>query len=225
MKKKILTLLVAMMFLVSCAPAEPEATPMPATPTSNSMDTTALWMELREEQFGLGIAIPCWWKVEPMKEKGDASSMLLRNFDDAFFAEHSTGGDWVGGIAPNETIAMNITVSTELDAGLAITEAFSTIMDSSRFVISNTQDKKLGHTNYTIITLGNNTGDNRPGSIVFATMPEPGTLVIFNTTPVAAILSNDAQAILISFAGSPDEAILIPEIAPAPPLIDGSCPL
>jgi len=223
--KKILPLLLAtMLVLISCAPGR-EASPVAPTSEPNELDTSSLWAELREEQFGFGVAIPCWWKVEPMQKKGGISSMVLRNFDDAFFAEHSSGGEWVGGAAPNETIAMSITIAKDVDTSLSTMEAFSTIMDSSRFIVSNTQEKKLGHNTYTIITLGNNTGDNRPGSIVFAAMPNPGTLVIFNTTPVAAILSNDAQAILISFAGTLEEKILLPEVAPAPPLIDGSCPM
>lgn len=204
-------------------------TGLPAQPTqadsAPSIIPPLLWQEQRDERFGFGIAVPCWWEVTPMPLEGFIASMTIRSYDEAFFLANSAKGVWLGGVAPEGAISMDITAATGIDPTLTTTEAYLQLVDANIYTVNNVIEKSVGNNAFTIIILKNKLNTTEPDSLVYITGLAPNAILIFSTTPTQAIHSSDAQAILSSYAGTQDEPITFPKIPPSRPLINKACEL
>jgi hypothetical protein len=205
------------------------ATEMPAQPTqadsSPSVVDSLLWTEHRNERFGFGIAVPCWWEVTPMPAEGFIASMTLRSYDEAFFLANSEKGVWFGGVAPEGAVSIDITAATNIDANLSLTKAYLQLIDTNTYTINNVVERSVGSNPFTIFVLQNLINPTEAGNIVYATRLAPNAMLVFSTTPAQAIQSIDVQAILSSYAAVAEEPITFPRIQPSKPLMNKSCEL
>lgn len=226
--------LLALIFLTACSPqATPTASPPDVSETDSATEqnssrdpsTAWLWKEIRDERFGFGLAVPCWWEVTDMPADGIIASMTVRNYDEAFFTKYSDKGSWIGGNPPQGVISMDITAVTGIDPTLSLEEAYLTSVDSSTYTVTSSQEKDINGRIYTVIALKNQKNQSEPTSIVYIKGLAPDTILIFSTTPNEAMFSNDAQAIFSSFSSVPDEEIVIPQLLPSNALINVACPL
>src|SRR5688572_5311161 len=216
------------------SPSDNPATPLiptnlPVQPTqagsSPSLISNSLWQEQRNERFGFGIAVPCWWEVTPMPAQGVLSSMTIRSYDEAFFLANSEKGTWLGGIAPEGAISMDITAATGIDPNLTMSQAYLQLIDTNIYMVSNVIERSVGNNLFTIFVLNNMMNPSEPASLVYVTGLAPDAILIFSTTPTQAIHSSDAQAILSSYAGAKDEPVIFPKIQPSKQLINKACEL
>lgn len=225
----VLKLAAALFIFTACAPVPAaEPTPQPTlaqpAPQEEAVSGAVLWREVRNERFGFGIAVPCWWEITPMPADGVISSMTIRSFDEAFFAANSEKGVWLGGVPPQGAVSMDITAATGMDPSVNITDSYAQLVDGTLYSIIHSQERTIGENLFTVITLQNLINENEAPSVVHVSGLSPDTILIFSVYPVDAIRNSDVQAILASYAGTSAEAINLPKIPPQPALTNKACP-
>lgn len=231
--KQIITLILITTLLTACTPqADITATPLssgetalPPQPESSFQPSpTILWKEVRHERFGFGVAVPCWWEVTEMPVEGILSTMTIRNYNNPFLATYSENGVWKGGKPPQGAMSMDITVATGIDPALSMLDAYLTLVDTSTYSVLDTQEKNISDRVYTVVVLKNQVNPSEPSIVAYLKGSSPDSILIFSTSPTEAIFSTDAQLIFGSFANAQDEAIILPEVLPAPAIINMACP-
>jgi hypothetical protein len=229
--KHVTILILIFALLTSCAPqadATPPASSTTALPTQSNPifnpDPAWLWTEVRDERFGFGIAMPCWWQIAPMPAEGVIATMTIRNYDEPFFLANSDSGTWKGGRPPQGVMSMDITAATGIDPTLSIVDAYLQLVDTATYAVLTTQEKNIGGRTYTVVALKNQINPSEPASVVYLKGLTPDSILIFRAFPTEAIFSADAQAIFSSFAGVPDEEVVFPDFIPSPALINVACP-
>ncbi|MBL8051105.1 MAG: hypothetical protein JNM46_07775 [Anaerolineales bacterium] len=232
--RRVIPLILIFVLLIACAPqtesanATPLASGATALPTQSesifSPSATLLWTEVRDERFGFGFAMPCWWQFTEMPAEGILSTMTIRNYDDNFFIRNSEEGVWKGGRPPQGVMSMDITVATGIDPTLSMVDAYLTLVDTATYSVLSTQEKNISDRVYTVVALKNQINPSEQASVVYLKGLTPDSILIFSTYPTEAIFSNDAQVIFGSFASVQDEAVILPEVLPAPALINLACP-
>ncbi|MDL1941807.1 hypothetical protein FBQ99_05610 [Chloroflexi bacterium CFX2] len=231
MRIRIISFLTSILLVAACAPTPSTAAPLPSTdeaapPTQAESNPSALlWKEVRNERYGFGIAVPCWWEVTPMPAEGVIASMTIRSYDEAFFAANSERGEWIGGVPPQGAVSMDITAATGMDPSLTVTDSYAQLIDGTSYSIIHSQERALGKNRFTVITLKSFINENAPPSIVYISSLSPDTILIFSVIPVDALYSDDVQAILSSYAAANSDPVTMPKIPPGPALIEKSCPI
>lgn len=207
-----------------------EQTPLPAPATdsaptaeSNTQALSSAWKEIRDPRFGFGLAVPCWWIVNPMPVEGYIASMGIRSYDDAFFAANSEKGFWKNSVVPQGAVSMDITAATGIDPSLSMVEAYMQFVDTTSSAFVSSEERQVGNHIMTLITLQNLLNPAEPNTTGYVVGLAPDAILIFNTYPANAINSSDVQAILTSFAGVQDEPVTLPTVQPSPALTDPSC--
>lgn len=228
--KQAITLILIVTMLSACAPAKatPPASAETALPTQSESilqpSPTWLWSEIRDERFGFGLAIPCWWQYTKMPAEGILSTMTIRNYDDDFYATYSENGVWKGGRAPQGVISMDITVASDIDPALSLVDAYLTLIDTETYSVVSTQDRNISDNIYTVVALKNQNNPNEQTSVIYLKGLTPDSILIFKSYPTEAIFSTDAQVILGTFASAQEQEVVLPEVMPAPALISAACP-
>ena len=217
------------------APVNPANTALPAntataSPIPVSTDkavsspmaaaTSKAWKEVRDESYGFGLAVPCWWLVTPITPGGIVSSMTVKNYDEAYFNSHSSKGYWEW---PDGTLKLDVVVVEGADPSKSDADAYMTLVDPTVEGLVSTETQQTGTHTATILTLMNLVNPNDPNSRVFVYRLAPDKLLFINPTPQTIIDTPDFQAILASVVLSPDEQINLPTITPAPGVLDASC--
>lgn len=226
--KKFITILSLSLFILSgCAtPAAPETPTAVPTQVSGVVvnDLTLLWKEIRDEQTGYGLAVPCWWQVKsiPVETEGNISSVAIRNYDDNFFKTYSENGDWIGGTPPQGVVVMSVTAA-KTSPDLSTEESYLQYTRPGSVEVISSLDRKIGEVTYTLVTIESTTDNTLPALTVFINRLSPEVVLIVNAYPPEVIISNDFQTILSSLVVEGQD-ITLPSMAPEEALFNGICP-
>lgn len=190
------------------------------TETIQPSSTSSVWKAVRDERFGFGLALPCWWLVDPIIPGGIGGVMIVKNYDEAYFNANSTKGYWEW---PNGSLKLDIYVTEGADPALSDAEAHMAFADPSLEEVVSSEVQQTGAHTATILTLRNLINTNDPDFKVFVYRLAPDKLITVAPIPQSIINTSDIHAILSSIVLSPDEEITLPTIIPAPALINSSC--
>ena len=233
--KSLLLLLLSVIFVNACAPSvapteessdrvpteEPQSVPTQTEPAPQSeQPISTAWKAVRDQRYGFGLALPCWWIVHPIPEGGFGGAMTIYNYDDAYFNANSTKGFWDW---PNGTLKMDVIVMEGVEPANSDIDGYMQFSDPTMERVEAAESKQFGSHNATVASLVNVDNPNSPVTKVYFFRLAPDKLLMVNPVPQTIIDTPDFQAILASIALTPDEQVILPTIAPAPALIDASC--
>ena len=233
--KSLLLLLLFVLFASACAPSvapteespalfpteEPQAVPTQADPAPQPEQPIATaWRAVRDQRYGFGLAVPCWWIVNPIPEGGFGGAMTIYNYDEAYFMANSTKGFWEW---PNGTLKMDIIVMEGIDPTNSDIDGYRQFSDPTMERVDAVELQQFGSHSATVASLANVDNPNSPITKVYFFRLAPDKLLMVNPAPQSIIDTPDFQAILTSIVLAPEEQIALPLIAPAPALIDSSC--
>ena len=195
-------------------PMQTEIAPQPEQPESTA------WKAIRDSRYGFGLAVPCWWLVDPILAEGFGGAMTIKNYDEAFFNAHSNKGFWDW---PNGSLKMDVVVMEGVDPAKADAEAYMQFVDPNMTGLVSAETQQAGAHTATVLTVSNMVNRNDPNTRMFIYRLAPDKLILVAPTPQSIIDTPDFQAILSSFVLAQDEHITLPTITPAPALINASC--
>lgn len=230
----VIFLLLAVLILSACAPSvAPAETPAPIpteellpipTQTDSSpqpeLPVATAWKAVRDARYGFGLAVPCWWLVNPIPEQGFGGVMTITNYNEAYFMANSTKGFWDW---PNGTLKLDIVVMEGIDPAKSDAEAYMGFVDPTMSGLVSAEQQQFGLHTATLMTFANLINTNEPHTRVFIHRLGPDKLLVVSPIPQTIIEAPDFQAILASIVLRPDEQIALPTITPAPALIDAPC--
>jgi hypothetical protein len=191
--------------------------------SSSNGAASSQWVAYWDEYYGYGLAIPCWWKINPTGDSGGA--MTMRSYDEAFFAANSSKGEWLNGLAPEGAVKLDVAMMDNVDPNVD-TETIIRQSALPEDEVSSLQEVDLnGHTAL-LVEFKNTMTAPVSYSRAYYLRFQPDKLLIFAAYPTERLASADVQAIIHSIAFSSAEAIYFPSVAPSVPLIPlpDSCP-
>jgi len=233
--KSLLLLLLIALFVSACAPSvtpteespapfpteEPQAVPTQAEPAPQpEKPVSTAWRAVRDQRYGFGLALPCWWIVHPIPEGGFGGAMTIYNYDEVYFNAHSTKGFWEW---PNGTLKMDVIVMEGIDPANSDIDGYLQFSDPTMERVDAAESQQFGSHTATVASLANVDNPNSPITKVYFFRLAPDKLLMVNPIPQSIIDTPDIQAIIASIVLSPDEKVTLPIIIPAPALIDSSC--
>jgi hypothetical protein len=192
------------------ASADPVSTNLSVTETISS-----LWFPIRDAEHGFGLALPCFWVIQPPPGAPSA-----RSYDEGFAMAHSIRGNWIDGVWPPGAVKLDLTVLEYemfgVDAGIPTVEAIPLLIDGPMQGI----EPALvgGHQAHRIILAG--VDDPNLPDYLLALDLSPGKLLVIGVYPRSALNSADVQRILGSLALSPGQQVVLPDQPPTGP-VDG----
>lgn len=195
-------------------PSQTEPVPQPELPDATS------WKAVRDERYGFGLAVPCWWLVSPIPEGGFGGVMTITNYDEAYFMANSNKGYWDW---PNGTLKLDIVVMEGADPAKSDAEAYMGFVDPTMTGLVSSETQQISGRTVTVVTLANLVNTSDPHTRLFIHRLAPDKLLLVAPIPQTIIETPDFQAILASIVLSPDEHVALPIIVPAPALINASC--
>jgi hypothetical protein len=204
--------------IVGTIPVQPtvEVQPTPEPPAANSA-----WAQYRDPRYGFGVAYPCWWVMYPIPAEGNGGALSLRSFDEDYFRANSVKGQWKDGVAPEGVFTADFVVFEGVDPAKSNAEAYP--IDTSMNAIFSSEDKLIGQNQATVIRLKDLVNSDAPLFTVILFRLAPDKLFGFVTQQQDRLDSADLQGILTSLSLSPDQPIIVPTVAPHPPLITAAC--
>jgi len=236
MKTRLLPILILLVLLGSaCAPVAMPAVEAPtlipteeplSVPTQTEIPlqpeqpVSTAWRAVRDQRYGFGLAVPCWWLVDPIPVGGFGGAMTIKNYDEAYFNAHSNKGFWDW---PNGTLKLDVIVMEGVDPAKSDADAYMQFVDPTMTGLVSSESQQIGANTVTVLTLSNQVNTNDPNIQLFVYRLSPGILLMVNPIPQTIIDTPDFQALLASIVLTPDEQITLPTIAPAPALIDATC--
>jgi hypothetical protein len=204
--------------MVSTLPVQPTTQSTPEPSSANGA-----WAEYRDPRYGIGLAYPCWWVMNPIPAEGSGGALSLRSFDEVYFRANSVKGQWKDGVAPEGVYAADFLVFEGIDPAASNADAYAGLIDPSMEEIVSSEDTLIGQNQATVIQLQNLVNSNDPLFTAILFRLAPDKLMIFVTQQQDRLDSADAQGILNSLSLSPDQPIVVPAYAPHPPLIAAAC--
>jgi len=196
----------------------------PALETTQPADTAAptsnAWKEVRDPRFGFGLAMPCWWLVNPISTEGVGGLMTVKNYDETYFNAHSTKGFWEW---PNGALKIDLFITEGVDPAKSDVDAYMALTDSTATGLVSANPVQIGTRTATELVLSNLVNRNDPDSRIFIYRIAPDKILGVAPTPQNIIDTPDFQALLASIVLNPSEPITLPAITPAPALIDAAC--
>jgi hypothetical protein len=216
--------LVIVLLISGCSYDVHMLTPLPVLASNVEVSPTAkasrLWKEVRDPRFGFGLAMPCWWLVNPMPAGGLGGVMTVKNYDEAYFDAHSTKGFWDW---PNGALKIDIFITEGVDPAKSDVDAYMALTDSTATGLVSTNVLQTGTHTAAELVLSNLVNRNDPDTRIFLYRIAPDKLLGVAPTPQSIIDTSDFQALLASIVLNPSEPITLPALAPAPALIDAAC--
>jgi len=235
MKKYLLLPLLIALFVSACASVvapteesptpilteEPQAVPTQAEPIPQPEQPIATaWKAIRDPRYGFGLAVPCWWVVNPIPEGSFGGAMTIYNYDEAYFMANSTKGFWDW---PNGTLKLDVIVMEGIDPANSDIDGYLQFSDPTMERVDAVESQQFGSHSATVASLANVDNPNSPITKVYFFRLTPDKLLMVNPTPQTITDTPDFQAILTSIVLASEEQIALPLITPAPALIDSSC--
>ena len=197
--------------------------PTEIAPAMRESPVSALWVEYRDDRYGVGLAFPCWWVFTPMPTEGYGGAMTLRSFDEDYFRAHSTKGNWNGDVPPEGVYALDIGVFEGFDPSLTVTDAWASLNDPSMSVIVSAEERIIGQNQATVVQMLNVDNDNGDISTLYLFPLSPDKILMVSPLLQDRLDAIDVQSILSSISLNPDVPIQVPTVAPHEPLMPAAC--
>jgi len=204
--------------VVSTKPVQPT---VEAQPTPGPTAAAGAWVEYRDPRYGIGLAYPCWWIIYPIAAEGSGATLSLRSFDEDYFRANSVKGQWKDGVPPEGAFTADFLVFEGIDPAKSNAEAYP--RDPETSAIASSEDTIIGHNPATVIQLKDLVNGDAPLFTAIVYRLAPDKLLIFITQQQDRLDSVDLQSILNSLSLSPDQPVVLPTVAPHPPLIPAAC--
>jgi len=195
-------------------PTQVESAPEPELPVSTA------WKAVRDQRYGFGLAVPCWWLFTPIPEGGSGGAMTIKNYDEAYFMANSSKGFWDW---PNGTLKLDVIVMEGVDPANSDIDGYLQFSDPTMERVDSVESQQFGSHTATIASLANVDNPNSPITKVYFFRLAPDKLLMVNPVPQSIVNTPDFQALLASIVLTPEEQIALPTITPAPALINNSC--
>jgi hypothetical protein len=223
------------LFISACAPTVMPTEHVPAPTSTEEPKPIALeppnyrdepdplwppWKEIRDTRYGVGLAVPCWWLVDPIPAEGFGGVMTIKNYDEEYFTMHSNKGSWNW---PNGTLKLDIVVMEGVDPAKSDADAYMQFVDPTMTGLVSAEPQQIGVNTVTVLTLANLVNTNDPNTQLFVYRFSPDTLLLVAPIPQTIVDTPDFQAILASIVLTSEEQVVFPTIIPASPLIPAFC--
>jgi hypothetical protein len=209
-------------------PAEGPATQEGGTPpAAEPVEPHPLWLELRDQRYGFGIALPCWWAVTPTPLEGFVAAMTVRSYDDAYAAANTDKGWWSDGDWPEGVIKIDFVVFDDIDPADSLLESFTRFLDPQMTAVISSREEKVGeNTALLVFTEDLRSETDRETFTVYLYRLAGGQLLVVSVIPNRALDTDDVQGILTSLALSLEADVNLPIFAPGEAIIPlpESCP-
>lgn len=193
--------------------------PSPAAGPTAAPALPGQWVEFRDQAHGFGLAVPCWWVISPIPPGAASGTLTLRSYDDDYFMANSAKGWWTSGDWPEGAVKLDLTVWQDFDPSLGTLEAFRTTFDPSTSEIAAAQEVQVAGNQAWLVEMRNLVNTADANSRLYVYRPTSGSLLMVSAAPDRALDSSDVQAMLGSLSLSPDQALLLPTVAPSPAII------
>ncbi len=196
------------------ATALPTSTPVPADPQ---------WIEIRDEAFGFGFALPCWWRITYPLEVGDSTrTYTMASYDEAYFLQNSVKGWWIGRDYPDGAVKLDVIgfelESFGIDPALSTPDVLHQFLTSDMQVISSITEKTYG-SNQAFLAMTSRPDNLTEAYPSYAFRISPERILLITVFPARSISSKDIQGLIASVALSPDQEVARPTYAPSDALI------
>jgi len=211
MKKLLFTLTVFGLLLTACAvPRAGGAPPTPdefryVPPTETLIPTVVAtvtspapksqWISYWDAYYGYGLALPCWWTINPTGEHGGA--MTLRSYDDPFFEAHSTKGEWTDMVAPPGAVKMDIAMFENVDINAKTEDAIRESSPPEDEIVSTQPVDLNGHPAF-LVEFKDTKSDPPTYAKAYYLRFAADKLLILAAYPTELLESDDVQAIVHS---------------------------
>ena len=175
------------------------------------------WKDYRDPRYGYGLALPCFWQVNPTPTDGYSGAMTAHSWSDDFFNANSVRGNWINDIWPAGAISLQVWGEEQVDPVLSTPEAITNYYSTSETdKIVSLEDSLFGDNNASVVTLASILHPEETSKVIaFRLAPEKILFFAFN--PQTSLDLKDAQAILSSLVFSSEVAIVIPAFDPSTP--------
>jgi hypothetical protein len=194
------------------------------TPEPTAANTAnSAWVAYRDPRYGIGVAYPCWWIMNPIPADGNGGALTLRSFDEDYFRAHSTKGFWTDGIVPEGVFAVDLVVFEQIDPAKSTLEAYAGLIDPSQEAIVSSEERRIGQNQTTVIQIQNLVNNKDPLFTAYLFRLAPDKLLLFATQQQDRLDSADLQGILTSLSLSPEQPVMMPTATPHLPLIAAAC--
>jgi hypothetical protein len=168
------------------------------------------WSEYRDTRYGYGLALPCFWQINPTPTDGYSGVMTAHSWSDDFFKANSVRGNWKDDIWPAGAISLQVWGEEQIDPLLSTTEAITNYYSNSETdKIVSLEEASFGRNNATVVTLASALHPEEINKVL-AFRLAPNKIMFFAFNPQSSLDSMDAQGILNSLVFSSEEAIAIP---------------
>jgi hypothetical protein len=233
--KFVVSLLLVALLISACAPSVPATEeaplltvteePLPVdiqteSPLQPEQPASTTWKVVRDEHYGFGLAVPCWWLVSPIPAEGSGGVMTIKNFDQTYFNANSDKGFWEW---PNGALKLDVMITGGIDPAKSDTDAFMQFVDPTTTGLVSAEQQQFGAHTATVMTFSNLVNTSNPDEKLFVFRLAPDKLLTVAPIPQNIIDTPDFQAILASVVLTSDEQVTLPTITPAPALINASC--
>lgn len=194
--KSILFLLFIALAIGACSPSVPpiketpapivteESTPSPtqadSIPKSEVPGKTA-WKAVRDQRYGFGLAVPCWWVFTPMPADAiGGGAMTMRNYDEAYFNANSSKGFWDW---PNGALKLDVIVMEGVEPANSDSDGYLQFSDPTMESVISAESKQFGSHSGTIAILANLDNPNAPETKVYFFRLASDKLLMINSIP------------------------------------------
>jgi hypothetical protein len=195
---------------------QPTETPVP-TQSPTIQQSSKAWKDYRDPRYSYGLALPCFWQINPTPTDGYSGVMTAHSWSDDFFNANSVRGNWINDIWPSGAISLQVWGDEQVDPVLSTPEAITNYYSTSETdKIVSLEDSSFGGNNATVVTLASILHPEETSKVITFRLA-PTKILFFAFNPQTSLDLKDAQGILNSLVLSSGEAIVIPTFDPSTP--------
>lgn len=190
------------------------STPL-ATPTSvYTYAMASQWVEYWDRRYGYGLAIPCHWTIYSTPLEGQAATLSMTSYDEAFIRAQTDKGVWKNNQPVEGALKIDLTVFERIAPDASLEDVVRQELTNEFATVESVQEKALGLRQVVLAILVRRV-DASDKNQVIAFRISPDKVLIMSVLPASAWESSDVQGVLHSFAFSHQEKIVMPSTAPA----------
>jgi hypothetical protein len=191
---------------------QPAETLVPAVQQSSKA-----WKDYRDPRYGYGLALPCFWQVNPTPTDGYSGVMTAHSWSEDFFNANSVRGNWINDIWPAGAISLQVWGEEQVDPVLSTSEAITNYYNTSETdTIVSLDDVSFGGNNATLVTLASILHPEEISKVITFRLA-PDKILFFAFNPQTSLDLKDTQGILNSLVFSSEEVIAVPTFDPSNP--------
>lgn len=212
---------------VATAPADATVIALTATPAETPESGTVVtgtaphpnWVEVWDEKYGYGVALPCWWVINPTPKEGTHGVMVVTSYDDAFAQKNTVRGVWVNDEFPPGAVKIDFAAWEGLAPDTLTADAIRQQLASDEQSVKNVEERAMNGQPVWVADVRDTRQPDQP-FFMYVYRLTPDTMLLVNVYPNRAIETTDVQGILNSLAPSKQDKINVPSFAPGQPIID-----